>query len=170
MLVPADHDLLMPTVLDPVPQLLFDTVAATLPTWLRRVVADRATGWFGRLDEETAARLAPLVDDAVERARVAVLDELAVFLALDVDEQRTNPLAVLRRAVRFPTEVLAELGVPHVVRDEFAERAFPDDVYGLGPATWGDIHPDLHEPGLLWGAWKAKTVFERRRAEGRLAP
>jgi hypothetical protein len=160
----------MPTALDPVPQLLYDTAAATLPAWIRRVVTDRAAAWFGSLDAETAERLAPLLDDAVERARLEVLDELATFLALDVDEQRSNPLAVLRRAVRFPTEVLAELAVPHVVRDEFAERVLPGDVYGLSPATWSDVHPDLHEPGLLWGAWKAKTVLERRRADGRLAP
>jgi hypothetical protein len=40
-------------------------------------------------------------------------------------------------------------------------------VYDLSPATWGDVDESLQEPGLIWGAWKAKTVLERRRAEGR---
>jgi hypothetical protein len=37
-------------------------------------------------------------------------------------------------------------------------------VYGLSPATWTDVDPDLHEPGIVWGAWKAKTVLDRRAA------
>jgi hypothetical protein len=37
----------------------------------------------------------------------------------------------------------------------------------LGPATWSDVHPDLQEPGLAWGAWKAMVVLRRRRDEGR---
>ena len=52
-------------------------------------------------------------------------------------------------------------------RDEFEERAFPDDVYRLSPATWSDVDPSLHEPGIIWGAYKAKTVLDRRRAEGK---
>jgi hypothetical protein len=87
---------------------------------------------------------------------------------MDVDDQRTNPLTILRRAVSYPTAVLRDSGVPEVVRDDFRERAFPADVYDLSPATWGDVDESLQEPGLIWGAWKAKTVLERRRAEGRL--
>jgi hypothetical protein len=91
---------------------------------------------------------------------------LRQLLAADVDDQRTNPMAVLRGAVRYPTRVLQAAGVPAVVRDEFAERAFPDDLYDLAPATWADIDPALHEPGLTWSAAKAHTVLARRRAEG----
>ena len=29
-----------------------------------------------------------------------------------------------------------------------------------------DVDPALHEPGIVWGAWKAKTILDRRRAEG----
>ena len=74
---------------------------------------------------------------------------------------------MLRGAVRYPTAVLEAAGVPPVVRDEFAERAFPADVYDLAPATWRDLDESVHEPGLVWGAWKAKTFLDRRRQEGR---
>jgi hypothetical protein len=84
-----------------------------------------------------------------------------------VDQQATGPLALLREAVRYPTAVLADAGVPPVVRDEFAVRAFPDDAYGLAPAAFADVDPSLHEPGLVWGAAKAHVVLARRRAEGR---
>ncbi|MEO7555966.1 MAG: hypothetical protein ABIV94_05100, partial [Acidimicrobiales bacterium] len=74
---------------------------------------------------------------------------------------------LLRRAVRYPTAVLAAAGVPPVVRDAFAERAFPDDDYGLTPATFADVDPALHEPGLAWGAAKAHVHLSRRRTEAR---
>jgi hypothetical protein len=96
-----------------------------------------------------------------------VLAELDRLLATDADAQTTNPLSVLRAAVRHPTEVLARHGVPHAARDDFAVRNFPGDVYALSPATWADVDESLQEPGLIWGAWKAKTVLDRRRAEGR---
>ena len=101
------------------------------------------------------------------RARADVGARLRALFAEDIDAQRTNPLAVLRGAVRYPTAVLEAAGVPPVVRDEFAERAFPADVYDLAPATWRDIDDSLYEPGLVWSAWKAKTFLDRRRAEGR---
>ena len=113
-----------------------------------------------------------LLADAEEMSRAAtptVLAQLDALLRTDVDAQQTNPLSVLRAAVRFPTEVLARHGVRPEARDSFAVRAFPDDVYGLSPATWADVDESLAEPGLVWGAWKAMTVLQRRRAEGRLA-
>ena len=72
-------------------------------------------------------------------------------------------MAVLRRAVRYPTEVLAAAGAAPVERDDFAIDRFPDDVYDLTPASFGDIHPDLQTPGLVWGAAKA---FAHRRRRG----
>jgi hypothetical protein len=38
---------------------------------------------------------------------------------------------------------------------------FPDDDYGLTPASFADIDPALAEPGLAWGA--AKAWVHRRR-------
>jgi hypothetical protein len=54
-----------------------------------------------------------------------------------------------------------------VRRDDFKQHAFPDDTYDLSPATWSDVAESVQEPGLVWSAWKAKTVLDRRRAEGR---
>jgi hypothetical protein len=98
---------------------------------------------------------------------VEVGGALRELLAMDVDAQPLNPLALLRMAVRYPGGVLAAAGVPPVRRDEFAERSFPEDAYGLVPATWADVDESLREPGLVWSAWKAKAVLDRRRAEGR---
>jgi hypothetical protein len=56
--------------------------------------------------------------------------------------------------------------VPPAERDEFAERAFPEDVHGLAPAAFEDISPDLRGPGIEWGAAKAFVHLRRRRAEG----
>ncbi len=43
----------------------------------------------------------------------------------DIDEQRTTPLALIRGAVRYPTEVLRAAGVPPVERDRFAAAGVP---------------------------------------------
>lgn len=133
----------------------------TVPGWLNRITVEAARR--GGVDATAFAdEIATMADDVSARA----CDELAELLAVDVDEQTTNPLSVLRGAVAAPTELLAARGVPPRPADPFHVERFPDDVYGLGPATWADIHPDLHEPGMLWGAWKAMTVLQRRRDEG----
>jgi hypothetical protein len=54
--------------------------------------------------------------------------------------------------------------MPAVVRDEFDERAFPEDLYALTPASFADVDPALHEPGLMWGAAKAHAHLVRRRS------
>ncbi len=142
---------------------LADGIERALGPWVVRGVAERADAWqpgLGRILREPA-------ETAGRRAAAEVGRAVRELLALAVDAQATGPLAVLRTAVRYPTEVLAAAGVPHVVRDEFAERAFPDDGYGLAPASFADLHPSLREPGLVWGAAKAHVVLARRRAEGR---
>jgi hypothetical protein len=145
------------------PDALADAVDAALPGWVERCVERLSRAHFGRTPPEVAWAASV----AGEQARAEVGTALRALLALDVDEQRTNPLSLLRGAVRYPTAVLRDAGVPPVARNEFDERAFPDDVYGLAPATWRDVDESLHEPGIVWGAWKAKTVLDRRRAEGR---
>src|SRR3954447_6431842 len=115
--------------------------------------------WAG----EVPAAVAADARQAGDQATADVGAELRRLLALDAERQPTNPLSVLRAAVRYPTAVLQRAGVPPVVRDEFRERAFPDDAYDLAPATWKDVDEALHEPGIIWGAWKAKTVMERHR-------
>src|SRR3954468_21509618 len=141
---------------------LASAVEAALPGWVRRCVIGRLTAAGG----VTTPAAEELIAEAQSNALQTTIPELHGFLELDVDQQRTNPLAVLRRAVRFPTEVLAQLGVPPIRRSPFDQENFPDDIYGLSPATWSDIDESIHEPGLVWGAWKAKTVLDRRREEG----
>ena len=145
--------------LDGLATALADAVEAALPVWVERCVAGRVP----LLDAELRAATA----DAGRRAVAEVGAEVRALLRTDVDEQRANPLALLRGAVRYPTEVLRAADAPPVRRDEFAERSFPDDVYGLSPATWSDVDPGLQERGIVWGAAKAHVVLARRRREGK---
>ena len=143
---------------------LADGIERALGPWVVRCVLERAEAWRPGLGRT----LVGPAEDAGRQAAAEIGPEVRALLEQDVDAQATGPLAVLRSAVRFPSGVLAEAGVPHIVRDEFAERAFPDDGYGLAPATFADLHPALHEPGLVWGAAMAHVVLARRRAEGRI--
>ena len=129
---------------------LVEVAVATLPGWVERSVV---------------GRLPPEPDDA-RRADLVVL--VAAAGAAAADEGRRGlqdavrrepgidhgpaPLQVLRRLVSHPTAVLRSLGTPELDRAPFDRQAFPDDVYDLSPATWADIDPALHEPGLAWGA------------------
>lgn len=139
-------------------------IREALGPWTVRCVVDRVEAWTGQpaRDEVVAAARA-----AGDRARDEVGEVVIQVLAMDIDDQRTPPLALLRGAVRYPTEVLRDAGVPPVVRDEFAERSFPEDDYDLTPANFADLDQSLHDPGLMWGAAKAHVHLRRRRAEGR---
>ncbi|MEO6124272.1 MAG: hypothetical protein ABIR32_11230 [Ilumatobacteraceae bacterium] len=150
----------MPADLDPYVQQLIDAVHPVVPQWLERCVVQISI-------RQTGACSPPLHSEAAAMATSAaaeILARLDALLVLDVDAQATNPLSVLRWGVRYPTEVLVSHSIPPVRRDDFAVRAFPSDVYNLSPATWADVDESLQEPGLIWGAWKAKTVLDRRRA------
>jgi hypothetical protein len=138
---------------------LVEALDRTVGGWVERSVRERQLAWAGAVAPtvEAAAR------DAGEAARAEVIAGVGRLVALDVEAQTTNPLSLLRAAVRHPTAVLAQAGVPEVVRDDFAERSFPADVYDLSPASFADVDPDLAEPGLRWGAAKALVVLSRRR-------
>lgn len=138
-------------------------IEAHLGGWVVRCVETRLTEWSGEVRPEVRAA----AERAGDRARVEVGPLVREALEIDIDDRPASPLSILRRAVRYPTEVLAAAGVPHVVRDDVDERLFPDDVYGLTPASFADVHPTLHEPGLAWGAAKAFVHLSRRRAEGK---
>lgn len=142
---------------------LADGIDVALADWVERCVLERC-GAAGRPVDDDLRRRART---AGERCRNEVGPQVRQLLMADLDDQRGTPLALLRRAVTYPTEVLAALGVPPVDRDEFAQRAFPEDLYGLAPATFGDLDERLAEPGLVWGAAKAHVHLARRRAEGR---
>ena len=143
--------------------LLADGIDAALVDWTVRVVRERCAAAGRAFDDEVAARARA----AGAQCRDEVGPRVRALLRLDPDEQTTTPLALLRAGVVHPTRVLAAAGVPPVTRDQFAERAFPEDVYGLAPATFGDLDERLAEPGLVWGAAKAHVHLARRRAEGR---
>jgi hypothetical protein len=120
-----------------------------------------------------ASRLGRTPDDGIraqteEAAREATTDigaRLAELLALDIDDQWTNPLAILRTVTTYPTRVLTAAGVPPAERDREAVRLHPDDVYDLAPGSFADLGPGVHEPGLVWGAAKAHVHLQRRRHE-----
>jgi hypothetical protein len=129
---------------------LADAVDAAFDGWIRSCVA--------RFDGALA--VGPDVAAASVEAKQMVMPILRAFFALDIDQQRTTPLTLLRTAVAYPTAVLQRGGVPPVRRDVSDEERFPEDVYNLNPATWSDIGESVAEPGLRWGAAKA---FEHRR-------
>jgi hypothetical protein len=143
---------------------LAEGVEAALAPWVERVVTDRWLAWRGEPPPPEVREQARVAGDA---ARAEVAPRVRRLLEADVDRQPTGPLDIVRSAVVHPTRVLADAGMPPVVRDEHAERLFPHDVYDLSPGAFGDLDADLHEPGLVWGAAKAHVVLARRRREGR---
>jgi hypothetical protein len=140
---------------------LADGIEAALPGWVERSVARVLHAWGGALDDEVR-------DAAAEAGRKAAADvgpAVRALLADDEEAQRSNPLALVRAAVRYPTAVLRAAGVPPVVRDEQQERLFPDDVYDLAPANFGDLDPALADVGVRWGAAKAFRHLKRHKAD-----
>jgi hypothetical protein len=134
-----------------------------LPSWVQRQVARVMVAWTGSVPDD--------VRDEAARAGRAARDELGptvrALLELDIDDQRTNPMTIVRSAAAYPTAVLRAAGVPPVERDANAVRQFPDDDYDLVPTRFADLDPGLHERGIHWGAAKAHVHLQRRRAEGR---
>ena len=132
---------------------LAEAIEATLPGWVERAVRSRLAA---PSPEVSAAAVA-----AGREAAAEVGAAVRVLLERDIDEQDTTPLSLLRGAVRYPTAVLHEAGVPPIERDEVRARLFPDDIYDLAPASFADIDPALAEPGLMWGAAKAYVHLQR---------
>jgi hypothetical protein len=136
-------------------------VERELPGWVRRQVARIVDAW-GRLDHDARARAEADAARAGEAATERVAGELRTLLAVDPAAQAATPLQIVRSAHREPTVVLAAAGIPPVERDEFSERAWPDDVYGLVPATLGDLgDPELGPLQLAWGMAKAGVLRAR---------
>jgi hypothetical protein len=137
-------------------------VERELPGWAVRGVGRILDAW-GRLDAPARARADREAATAGDLACARVVGELGALFAVDPELQRATPLQVVRTAYREPTAVLEALGVAQVVRDEFDERSWPDDVYGLVPHTLGDLgDPDLGPLHLAWGMAKTRVVRARR--------
>ncbi len=121
-------------------------------------------GWIGRCLARVGLRREQLGDDFAETVKAcrAWLDErLAALLGADVDAQHTTPLALLRAASAFATELARVHGAIAVPRSDEEVERFADDIYGFAPSTWSDIDDDLVEPGLRWGVTKAYAHRQR---------
>ena len=138
--------------------LLAAAAEEALPGWVERSVRRVAAAAGVALDG-----LVEDTDEAGRRAAAEVGAEIRTLLGADVDEQRTTPLTLVRAACRYPTAVLTSAGVPPVARDQVSARLFPDDLYGLVPATLADVDPRLGELGIAWGAAKAYEHLARHR-------
>lgn len=135
-------------------------IDAALPGWVVRSVSEVMEAWRG----ECPPAVAEAAARAGQVARAETGAAVRALLEADIDDQRTTPLALVRAAVRWPTQVLAEAGAPPVARDEFKAGVFPADVYDLSPATFADLDPALGDAGIAWGA--AKAWEHKRRHSG----
>jgi hypothetical protein len=136
---------------------LADAIDDVLPDWIERCVR-------ARLNDPVPDDVVAAARAAGEQARLDVGAAIRRLLEADVDDQRGNPLELLRGAVRYPTEVLRAAGAPAVDRDRFSVDRFPDDDYDLTPATWSDVDPSLFDLGIAWGAAKAFVHKQRHRS------
>ncbi len=141
---------------------LADGVEDALPGWV-------AASVVRRLGSELPDGLPEDFEDRVAAAGRSAAEEVGgrvrELLSLDIDEQWTNPLTLIRTAIRFPTELLRSIGAETVARDEQAKRFHPDDVYDLTPASFAELGPAVHDLGVSWGAAKAHVHLRRRREE-----
>ena len=73
-------------------------------------------------------------------------------------EPISGPLEQIRQSLGPLHDLLDELGASPPVRDEFDVRARPDDRHGLGPMSFAELGPGVHEAGIEWGAAKAYVI------------
>ena len=138
---------------------LADEIDDVIAGWIAASITRVLEAWNGEVTQEAATQALA----AGAAARDDLMPRLRELLATDVDDQWTNPLQLIRGSVAYATDVLSQIGVGEVVRDGFAERTAPSDIYGLEPAGFADIDASLHELGLAWGAAKASAHLARRQ-------
>jgi hypothetical protein len=145
--------------------ILCDQIVTVVPDWVRREVERLLDAWGTTATGATLDRTALRAEarQAGEAAAADLAARLRDLLSASVDEQSTTPLELVRRAVVYPTAVLREAGVPPVVRDAFEEARFPDDPYGLTPASLSAVDGSLTDPARAWGAAKAMAHMSRHR-------
>jgi hypothetical protein len=143
-------------------------VERELPGWVERSVVRILDAW-GRAPSDVREEAEHAAHEVAGATTTRVVGELRALFALDPEEQRSTPLEIVRHAYREPTVVLATAGIPPVERDDFAERAWPDDTYGLVVHGLGDLRDpdavdddDLGPYQLAWGLAKAKVLRGRR--------
>ena len=145
--------------MNPYSSRLLETMHVVTEPWLRSL-AERVVTAQSLASKIVSERMERVIADS----RQDLLARLGELLAEEAWEQRRNPLELVRQATTGLTAELLATGARPVMRDEFKERSFPDDVLDLAPATWSDVHPDLHDVGLEWGAWKAAAIMTYRKS------
>jgi hypothetical protein len=139
-------------------------VERDLPGWVTRSVTRILDAW-GRASPDDRSRAERDAVDAGRAATSRVVGELRALFALDAAQQTHTPLEIVRSAYREPTAVLAAAGVAPIVRDEFDERTWPDDEYGLVIHGLGELGDDDLAPfQMAWGLAKAKVLRARHHA------
>lgn len=145
-------------------------VEAELPGWVVREVERIVDAW-GRLDEAGRAEATAAAGPAGRSATQRVVAGLRDLFGRDPAEHTATPLQIVRSAYREPTAVLAAAGIPPVERDDFHERAWPDDDYGLVPESLADLGDEDLGPLLLaWGLAKAAVLRARAGDPGPGSP
>jgi hypothetical protein len=114
--------------------------------------------WVERRLRELGLVAPPGLGPALTEGAGWLTEQLPALLAMPAAEQRRGPLEVFQEAMRFPTAVLAEDGVPPVERDEAARRALPGDAYDLAPASSQSLGDDAWRAHVAWGAAKAAAL------------
>ncbi len=140
---------------------LADAVDGVLADWVERCVVTALVGQG--MVVSAAVRAEALA--AGRAARAEVVPRLRLLLAADVEAPGAGPRATRRAGVRSPPGVLLVAGATPVARDDFEVHAFPEDLFGLSPAAFGEVDERLTDPGLRWGAAKAYVHLARRRDE-----
>ena len=147
------------TVMNEVGRQLAQELEIALPGWVEASVRCIYRAWTHEWNQQIARE----ARGAGKRCAADIGKRLRDLLESDMDQQNTNPMSILREAVKYPTEVLKNHSVPPVERDEFAENNFPDDLYALTPTAFSDFGQTVHDLGIAWGAAKAHTHLSRRR-------
>ena len=155
-MTPADIDI------ESVARDLHQAAVAATPEWVQGCIAQvtvrQGIAWPDDADV--------WVESAVERAVAFVDTQLGDLLGTDIDQQRTTPLSIFRDAVRFPVEVLHQIGAEPAHRGDMSRWAFPNDPFGITPGNLADVGATVSTAGVMWGAAKAGLHLSRRRAEG----
>jgi hypothetical protein len=141
---------------------LLEVLGAAIGPWVLQQVMMRVPA------AERGAGSPALVaaENAANEATAALVPRLEALLRADIDDQRGNPLGILRDAVGFVTAVLRDASIAAVDRDAQARSLHPDDAYDVTPGAFADFGVAAQQAGLEWGAAKA-FVHLRRHATDR---
>ncbi len=133
-------------------QSLLAAISASFQPWLISLVKNRSG--LDSLPTEVA--------NAVHQASVAAIANVETLVTSDIDVAMSGPLEQMRRAVAPVNLVLDEHGFERPARDPIDTEMRPHDVHDLGPMSFLDLGPEVHEAGIAWGAAKAYLHVRRR--------